>query len=85
MLHLNKELIPPAVKGFEGVGGGHVVGEDAAVRPAVEGDSKGLEPEIQYMQHGIIIIVKLRVIPQLSSQNSERTLRIGSVYRISQW
>ena len=34
--HLNEELVPPAVEGLEGVGRGHVVGEDAAVRAAVE-------------------------------------------------
>ena len=29
--YLNKKLVPPAVQGFEGVGGSHVVGQDTTI------------------------------------------------------
>lgn len=41
---LDEELISPAVQGFEGVGGGHVEHQHAAVCASVEGHTKGLEP-----------------------------------------
>lgn len=40
---LYKELVPPGVKGFEGIWSCDVIHQDAAVSPAVEGHTKGLE------------------------------------------
>lgn len=41
---LNQELVSPAVQGLEGVGGGHIKHQHAAVGSSVEGHAQRLEP-----------------------------------------